>query len=348
MKEKDLMFGRVYELVVVQKKSQRRAAVLLKIPQKRVSRLLKLIKQPEATPARKPRTIDTIEFRRKQVKKLANMRKMVDGQQFPVYATAAAIARQLWKEFKIRITKWSVRRDLGVVGLNCYVRRSEPCRDPVNVRKKLIFCRQQLRKNKKYHDSIIWSDESGVSSNDHTSRTMYAASVHAVCGRETMRIQNALNLQVWAAMGKNWRSELVLFPDGKILDPETGEKKAYRLNAQKYKYKCLMPNIHVIAKRTKLFQQDGATPHKGVAMSYMRNKGVKRLIWPAYAPDLAPIENCWPLLNRLIAAMHPRTMAELKLCAVKAWKSIPVKTMNKFAGSFRNKCERYVAKHGKK
>ena len=63
-----------------------------------------------------------------------------------------------------------------------------------------------------------------------------------------------------------------------------------------------------------LFQDDNARPHRAVAVrTFLQNNGINRPFWPAYSPDLNPIEHVWAELKKYVASKHPRTIDELRI-----------------------------------
>jgi transposase len=101
-------------------------------------------------------------------------------------------------------------------------------------------------------------------------------------------------------------------------------------------------------KRKKLtLMQDGAAFHWGKnVIKHLTDHKVDHLPakeWPAYSPDLNPIENVWAHLSRLVSDYRPNSEQELKEAIVKAWESIPVSVMNRFHASFVQKLERCIA-----
>ena len=72
-----------------------------------------------------------------------------------------------------------------------------------------------------------------------------------------------------------------------------------------------------------LFQQDNAEPHSArVTKVWLRSKRVRVLDWPAYSPDLSPIENVWHIVKRKIRQRRPRTVEQLKSYNKQEWEGI--------------------------
>ncbi|GFU22689.1 retrovirus-related Pol polyprotein from transposon 412 [Trichonephila clavipes] len=55
-----------------------------------------------------------------------------------------------------------------------------------------------------------------------------------------------------------------------------------------------------------LFMVDNAHPHHAnIVDEYLQTEDITRMDWPAYSPDLNPIEHVWDMLGRRIAARQP-------------------------------------------
>ena len=52
--------------------------------------------------------------------------------------------------------------------------------------------------------------------------------------------------------------------------------------------------------KKKVFMQDNAPIHKTTAVMEYLNKNVEVMPWPAYSPDLNPIENVWAQMQRKV------------------------------------------------
>ncbi|GFV65632.1 transposable element Tc3 transposase [Trichonephila clavipes] len=60
---------------------------------------------------------------------------------------------------------------------------------------------------------------------------------------------------------------------------------------------------------------DSERPHRILALEeLLESEDITRMDWPAYSPDLNPIEHVWDSLERRIAARlhHPESTQQLK------------------------------------
>ncbi|GFX95033.1 transposable element Tc3 transposase [Trichonephila clavipes] len=63
-----------------------------------------------------------------------------------------------------------------------------------------------------------------------------------------------------------------------------------------------------------LFMEDNARPHHANFVdACLQSEDITRMDWPAYSPDLNPIDNVWDMLGRRIAARQspPTCLPEL-------------------------------------
>jgi len=280
-----------------------------------------------------------IERRRKLVAKLAKIECRKGNRRWPMYPSAAAIARELFARASQAPNgkPWSVStitRDLHESGLKCYVRPKVPSVENVPA---------QRRFGRKYvifrARDFVFSDEHFITGNDHGVVSMWHEKRSLVCPREQKRRTNTFSFMVWAAIGWNFRTELVIFPKWQK-DEETGGRKAWTMTGEKYKRLCLPLVVPHVKAHNLTFMHDGATPHhKKCVGTYLANKGIRVIEdWVSHTPQLNPIEDVWAELNKRISALCPMNGEELKAAAKKAWADIPVETMNRYVLSFKTKC----------
>ncbi|GBM75051.1 hypothetical protein AVEN_197419-1 [Araneus ventricosus] len=75
-----------------------------------------------------------------------------------------------------------------------------------------------------------------------------------------------------------------------------------------------------------LFMDDNARPHRSnIVDECLQSEDITRMDWPAYSPDLNPIEHVWDMLGRRIAARQPppTCLPELRRALLDEWCNIP-------------------------
>ena len=75
-----------------------------------------------------------------------------------------------------------------------------------------------------------------------------------------------------------------------------------------------------------LFQQVNARPHSTRAtMAFLHQQNIATLPWPAFSPDLSPIEHLWDQLGRAVRQRHPqpKTRRQLEAALRAEWRNIP-------------------------
>jgi len=136
---------------------------------------------------------------------------------------------------------------------------------------------------------------------------------------------------IFAAVGHNYKSELIMLPSKREVD---GELRVFRLDAQSYVRRCLQKIAPSL--KNKIFQQDGARSHVAKStLAYLKKKQIEVLPnWPGYSPDLSPIEYVWKDLQSGIGQHCPLTLEELMSTAKKVWKELDQGVINAHVAHF--------------
>lgn len=122
------------------------------------------------------------------------------------------------------------------------------------------------------------------------------------------------SVMVWACFDHFGQSEIV-FIDGSI------DSARYQDALSEH----LLPFLASRNNESSLFQQDNARPHVSRStLSWLNEHGVKTLPWPAYSPDLNPIENLWGILVQRVYAngRQFQTINELKQSIILEWRGL--------------------------
>ena len=280
--------------------------------------------------------------RRSLVCKLALQCQSKSTYRMCAYPSAPAICADLHKR-GFHVAPRTVMRDLLAIDFKCLC--ASACRHGTGGDSASpVFARKISRKRTCVSSRIVFSDEHLVSTNDHSWRMQWVRDGDELHTRQTQRIHNIPRVMVWAAIGVNYKSPLVLLK----APPNSEGRKTFRQDSTSYIRKCLSRVAPQLAQN-RILMQDGASCHTSHAVSeYLARKGIAVITdWPSHSPDMNPIEQVWGLLNRRISELQPSSQEELERSAVTAWNAIPQSTIDAFAISFVNKVKRCASRGGK-
>ncbi len=114
------------------------------------------------------------------------------------------------------------------------------------------------------------------------------------------------------------------------------------LNAQRYRDKILRPIVvPFIHDHHLMLQHDNARPHVArICTQFLVAENIQIIAWPAYSPDMSPIEHDWDALDRRIRQRVPVPTNIQHLCTAieEEWTNIPQATINNLITSMRRRC----------
>lgn len=312
--------------------------------QEKISRtsIAKILRQRKRPKERKGRVLKRVEKRRRVLKRLAPQTKVVNGKVLPKNPSLECLKAALKRE-GIKASKSTIHTDMSETH-DVVVRPLRPFdgQNSMSLREEL---KERYRNAPSVMKRIVFSDEHFITTNDHTTRTMWVLKKSANGARKEQPVPrirksryNVPSVMIWAAIGVDFRSTLVFIPKKK-----DGDGKTLGMDSKRYVRTCLAKVVNRLPVGS-IFMQDGARCHTAKnTIRYLEGKGVHLLPhWPPYSPDLNPIENLWHYLDRRIAEHAPNSLEALKRVATQVWEQIPQEVINNFVLSFASKLENNI------
>ncbi|KFM68777.1 Transposable element Tcb2 transposase, partial [Stegodyphus mimosarum] len=237
--------------------------------------------------------------------------------------SASAIAQLLCTATGRQVSWFTVARRLHKGGL--FGRHPERCL-PFKVdhrRHRLQWCREHKNWTTDQWCRVLFTDESRFSTRSVSQGVLIWREVGTrfYPSKIKERLRNGgPGVQVWGGIILNGRTELHVFDRGSV----TGEG---------YCEEILLPHVRLFPGAIDpdlVFVDDNARPHRTLAVEELLKsekllKDITRMDWPAYSPDLNPIDHVWDALGRHIAARlrPPENTEQLKQMLIEEWTLLP-------------------------
>ncbi|KFM59333.1 Transposable element Tcb2 transposase, partial [Stegodyphus mimosarum] len=122
--------------------------------------------------------------------------------------------------------------------------------------------------------------------------------------------------------------------------------------ALRYRDEVLEPIVRLYAAAvgpTFVLMDDITHPHRAdIVDDYLESEGIAHMAWPAYSPDLNPIENLWDVLGRTVSSRFPppATLIELETALPEEWRLLNSAVVDHLIESMVTRCELCIQMRG--
>ncbi|GFX01430.1 transposable element Tc1 transposase [Trichonephila clavipes] len=231
-------------------------------------------------------------------------------------STASNLSRQLSSGTGTTVSRQIVYRRLGHIGLYaCKPVRCVPL-TATHCRLRLTWSREHALWTPQQWSCVMFSDESRVSLQSDSRRTL-------IWRAPGTRYHQENTIERHRYGGAGW-----LVRGGIILGSRT-DLHVQSVTMTGHIYRDVILEQHV---------------HKG-----LQSENITRMDWPAYSPDLNPIEHVWDMLDRRIAARQPppTCLPELRRALLDEWCNIPQDQIDNLILSMPRRYKTCIASPGR-
>ena len=152
------------------------------------------------------------------------------------------------------------------------------------------------------------------------------------CPKNTQGIRtDKRSMMFWGAIRSDGRKML-------IKCPATLNSYGYLEILKQYDRHLNIPDL--------VFQQDNAPVHKSeVVRKFLAQEQWELLDWPAYSPDLNPIENIWAIFKKSLRGQIV-TWENLEEKVMELWNNINPDVVRNLYSSYENRLVKVIKNHG--
>jgi transposase len=262
-------------------------------------------------------------------------------QDIGVYSDAhpKTLPRTIVHELELPVGKRTVRRRLNEIGLHTCVQRLEHD----NAERRLQWAHDYERWTEDDWARVLFSDEVHFYLNytcrEYVQRPLGHACDPKYLGESPPRAEGKVSL--WGCISAEGLGHAEIYVD--------------TLNARRYQA-ILALNLTSSAEEhwpeggQWWFQQDNWTVHTaGTTRLWFDAHGIDVIDWPAWSPDLNPIEELWnDIKRRVYSNHHPRTTDELERCIRQEWEATDIGWIKHICRSLPHRIQLVIQNEGHK
>jgi len=248
--------------------------------------------------------------------------------------------KQVKHKLDLAVSARTVRRRLDEAGLFGRVEREEHILDENDLRRRLAFANGYKHWTAADWERVIFSDEKHFTLGQHGQQWVQRPPGEAYNPLYThTENENPTLVTIWGCFASHEIGQAEIF-----LGDLNG--KLYRRILEgnlKPTYKKFFPEGQWY------FQHDNDPSHScNLAKTWFHSNGVTVLDFPPWSPDLNPIENVWPVLERAVETHNATNEAGLEAAVKAEWEALSPEFLAKLAHSMPKRLQEVIANNGHK
>jgi transposase len=247
------------------------------------------------------------------------------------------VPKDIQRELELDCSARTIRRRLDEVDLHSCVQRAEH----ENVRARISFAEGYSRWTEEDWARVMFSDEThfylGHQSREYVQRPPGAALDPKYTRKENQQLKGKVSL--WGCISAQGLGHAEIYADS--------------LNAHRYQ---TIIGLNLVSSARQFwstgqwwFQQDNWTVHTaGTSQAWFHNHGIDLIEWPAWSPDLNPIEELWHDLKQRVYGRNPKTIEQLEHFITEEWAATDLDFIAHICRNMLHRLQAVIANNGHK
>jgi transposase len=247
------------------------------------------------------------------------------------------LPKDIQRDLELECSARTIRRRLNEIDLHCCIQNAEH----ENVRARISFAEGYSRWTEDDWSRVMFSDETHFYLRHHGREYVQRPPGTALDPKYTRKENEQLKgkVSLWGCICANGLGHAELYVD--------------TLDARRYQTILglnLISSAHLFWPTGQWwYQQDNATQHNAeTSQAWFHNHGIDVIEWPAWSPDLNPIEELWNDLKKRVYGRHPKSMEELERFITEEWTATDLNFISRICCNMPHRLQAVIENHGHK